>query len=242
MRTLLLGGLCSFAMIWALAGSVRPLCLADDVDPASAPPAEQKTDKPERPAGGEQPSSDAPPPDKQLLALHARFIKDAEKLANQYLKSRQPDRAVAVYEEILKLVPDEPAAKRQLEKLRHFEAVADRKVMEVKANADWQDTGVKIMAGKPYKLAATGTWTLNISRELGPDGMEMPKQLKDFKLGSLVGMVDAPGVTEPKVFVIGSSKDLTSDVSGPLMVRIHDMDPSDNQGFLKLEITGRFGE
>ena len=181
-----------------------------------------------------------PAPDKQLSALHAEFVKKAEKLAGEYIRRKQPDRAVAVYEEILKLVPDEPRAKQQLDRLRQFEANAGRKVFEVQANRDWQDTGVRVIAGKPLKMTALGTWTLNMSADLGPDGMEMPKVLKDFKLGSLIGMIDDPAAKEPKYFVIGSAKELTADQSGPLLVRIHDPDPSDNHGAVTLEITGRF--
>src|SRR5262249_16480483 len=159
----------------------------------------------------------------------------------QYLKTRQPDRAVAVYREILKIVPDEPEAKHQLDNLRAKEAVADSKVFIVQANRDWQDTGIRVIAGKPLKLSATGTWSLNMSHEVGTDGIdEMPKAIKDFRFGSLVGRIDDPEAKEPKFFVIGSGKEMRFDQSGPLLVRIHDTDPSDNQGSLKLEITGRF--
>jgi hypothetical protein len=220
-------------MILALAGPAPRVRSADDTPTNPATPDETKASKSES-------DSLVPAPDKRLTALHAEFIKKAEKLAGEYVRAKQPDRAVAVYEEILKLVPDEPRAKQHLDELRQFEAKAGRKVFEVKANADWQDTGVRVIAGKPLKLAASGTWTLNMSSDLGPEGMEMPKVLKDFKLGSLIGTIEDPGAKEPKFFVIGSAKDLTTDQSGPLLVRIHDPDPSDNRGSLTLEITGRF--
>jgi hypothetical protein len=234
MRNFWGGGLCVVAILLALAGPAPRVRSADDETPAT-PDAAGET----KPAKSE---SDAlvPAPDKQLSALHAEFVKKAEKLAGEYVRRKQPDRAVAVYEEILKLVPDEPRAKQQLDRLRQFEATAARKVFDVQANRDWQDTGVRVIAGKPLKLAASGTWTLNISSDLGPEGMEMPKALKDFKFGSLIGTIDDPAAKEPKYFVIGSAKDLTTDQSGPLMVRMHDPDPSDNHGALSLEITGRF--
>jgi hypothetical protein len=210
--------------------------------PAEQKPADGKDEKTEKDKDKDKVESDAltPAPDKQLTALHARFIKDAEKLANQYLKSKQPDRAVAVYKEILKIVPDEPGARQQLEKLRQYEAVADRKTFKVQAKGDWQDTGVRVLAGKPLKLAATGSWICGMSVETGPNGIEMPKALKDLRLGALVGMIDDPSATETKVFAIGAEKDLTSQQSGALLVRMHCIDPSENQGSLLLDITGRF--
>ncbi len=241
MRNFWSGGLCLMAMTLALIAPAPHVRSADDSpDSSDAPPPSTPTDaKPEKPA---KPESDslAPAPDKRLSALHLDFIKKAEKLASEYERAKQPDRAVAVYQEILKLVPDEPRAKQRLDRLRQFEATAGRKVFEVQANRDWQDTGVRVIAGKPLKLAASGTWTLNLSSELGPTGLEMPKVLKDFNLGSLVGMIDDPTAKEAKPFVIGAAKDLNVEQSGPLLVRMHDPDTSDNRGALMLEITGRF--
>ncbi|HEX4144350.1 MAG TPA: hypothetical protein VHY91_12650 [Pirellulales bacterium] len=227
------GGLCLLAIILALVGPALHV-RSDDDTPGTIDGTDET--KPPKSEG----DSLVPAPDKRLTALHAEFIKKAEKLAGDYVRTKQPDRAVVVYEEILKLVPDEPRAKQQLDRLRQFEATAGRKVFEVQANRDWQDTGVRVIAGKPLKMTASGTWTLNLSADLGPDGLEMPKVLKDFKFGSLIGMVDDPAAKEPKYFAIGSAKDLTTDQSGPLLVRIHDPDPSDNHGALTLEITGRY--
>ncbi len=219
------------------AGSAWPLRRRPCSDNPQRDARPRSTDaKPAKP----EPDALQPPPDKRLTALHAEFIKKAEKLAGEYERAKQPDRAVAVYQEILKLVPDEPQARQRLDRLRQFEASAGRKIFEVKANGDWQDTGVRVIAGKTLKLAASGTWTLNMSTDLGPDGMEMPKVLKDLKLGSLVGTIEDPTAKELKPFAIGSAKDLTSEQSGPLLVRMHDPDPSDNRGALTLEITGRF--
>ncbi|HTU26843.1 MAG TPA: hypothetical protein VMF30_15650 [Pirellulales bacterium] len=210
--------------------STTPDTANPDAFPEGKPPKAEKGDS----------DSLTPAPDKRLTALHAEFIKKAEKLAGEYVRSKQPDRAVVVYEEILKLVPDEPRAKQQLDKLRQFEAVAGRKVFEVQAKADWQDTGIRVIAGKPLKLAASGNWTLNVSQEVGPDGMEIPKVLKDVRLGALIGMINDPAAKESKPFVIGASTELSTKESGPLLVRIHDPEPADNRGSLTLEITGRF--
>ncbi len=173
--------------------------------------------------------------------MHTKFVADAQKLAKQYLKTRQPDRAVAVYRRDLEDCSRRPGGQATTGQPAPKEAVADSKLFVVQANRDWQDTGVRMIAGKPLKLAASGTWTLNMSHEVGPDGLdEMPKAIKDFRFGSLVGRIDDPDAKEPKFFMIGSGKEVRFDQSGPLSVRIHDTDPSDNLGSLRLEITGRF--
>ena len=199
------------------------------------PPAEAGADKPEK--------TTKPPPfanDKKLLALHNEFIKKAEKLASEYEHGKQSDKALLLYEQILKLAPDYEKAQQQLDRLRQREANSGHKTFEVHANKDWQDTGVRVIAGKPLKLTATGEWTFNMSHQLGPDGMEIPKALKDFKLGSLIGVIADPETKTPKPFYIGPAKEFVAEQSGPLLVRMHDSDPSDNRGSLTLEIVGRF--
>jgi hypothetical protein len=191
--------------------------------------------------GGRAKKEAAPlPNDKRLLALHNDFVKKAEKLATEFEHARQNEKAVIVYEQILKLMPDYEPAQMQLDRLRQREASSNRKTFEVQANKDWQDTGVRVIAGKPIKLTATGEWTFNMSHKLGPDGMEIQKALKDFKLGSLIGIIADPEAKQPKPFYIGPSKEFVADQSGPLLVRMHDSDPSDNKGSLMLEIVGRF--
>ena len=140
----------------------------------------------------------------------------------------------------MRLTPDYEFAQQQLDRLRQREFSASRRSFEVQANKDWQDTGIRLIAGKPVKLTASGEWTFNMSHKLGPDGMEIPKALKDFKLGSLIGIIADPEAKTPKPFYIGANKEFVAEQSGPLLVRMHDSDPSDNKGSLVLEITGRF--
>ena len=200
---------------------------------------QMEEEQPDKTNGGKKPESTLPV-DKKLLKLHVDFVKQAEKLAKDYEMGKQGEKAAIVYEEILKLMPDHEKAKASLDRLRAREATAGRKLFEVAANKDWQDTGVRTIAGKPIKLAAAGEWTLNMSQQLGPEGMEIPKQLKEFKLGSLVGIIVDPAAKEQKPFYIGAGKDFVAETSGQLMVRMHDFDPGDNRGSVKLEIVGRF--
>jgi hypothetical protein len=209
----------------------------DDEKPE--PSAGEKTDNPDKP--NKTKKEPAPlPNDKKLIALHTDFIKKAEKLAAEYEHGKQADKAVIVYEQILKLVPEYDRAQQQLDRLLQREANSGHKSFEVQASKDWQDTGVRAIAGKPLKLEATGEWTFNMSHKLCPEGMEIPKVIKDFKLGSLIGIIADPTAKTPKPFYIGAGKEFVAEQSGPLLVRMHDSDPSDNKGSLMLEIVGRF--
>jgi hypothetical protein len=231
-----------FAACALLASGAVLIRAADEPADPPAQPDEAKTDKPDK----EKPDKEKVgkpvplPNDKKLIALHNDFIKKAEKLAAEYEHGKQGDKALLVYEQILKLVPEYDKAQQSVDRLKLREANSGRKAFEVQADRDWQDTGVRVIAGKPLKLTASGTWTFNMSHTLGPDGMEIPKVLKDFKLGSLIGIIADPSSKTPKPFYIGPSKEFVAEQSGPLMVRMHDTDPSDNRGSLTLEIVGRF--
>lgn len=181
------------------------------------------------------------PNDPKLLKLHRQFVREAEQLATDYEQEGDVDRARAVYNEILKLVPAYPRARARLAEIRTREATADKKRFEVRADKGWQDTGVIVKQGKPIRIAASGVWTWKMTRRLGPDGMEIPAEVKDFPLGSLIGIV-VTGEKDKKVkpFLIGPGTQFMAKQTGRLLVRMHDPDPGDNEGLLDVDITGTF--
>lgn len=196
-------------------------------DEEPQPPAEQKVELPQDP---------------RLLALHKDFVTKAEKLAVEYERGGELDKAREVYVQILRLVPNYPAAVRKLDEITQREATAERKVVDVAADQGWQPTGIQLQAGKPVRIKATGEWTFRMVHKLSADGMEIPEELRDFKLGALVGMIAGGDPKDVKPFAIGANYEFTPDRSGQLMLRMYDSDPSDNAGKLSVEITGTFAK
>ena len=182
------------------------------------------------------------PSDPRLLALHKDFVVKAEKLATEYENKRDIEKARVVYEEILKLVPGYPKAVAALEKINQQELSADRAVFSCLANKSWQDTNVRTVAGKPIQISAGGTWTVKIEHDLGGNGMEIPKELRDFNLGSLVGVIDTGSgqVEDFRPFLIGESYEFVAEETGRLMLAMWDTDHSDNTGKLSVTIRGTF--
>jgi hypothetical protein len=192
-----------------------------------------------------QPKPESPkypplPNDQRLLAIHLEFVKKAEALAQEYERDKEFGKAKDVYQEILKLVPQYPPARAKLGELTKHEATADRATFVVQANKTWQDTGVTVIPGKPITIRAAGTWTFNLSSELGPDGLKIPTNLKGYSLGALVGIVSSPTVKEPRPFTVGSEHSFTADRKGKLMLRMYDIRPEDNKGSMNVEIVGTF--
>ncbi|HEY1067897.1 MAG TPA: hypothetical protein VGE52_17370, partial [Pirellulales bacterium] len=125
------------------------------------------------------------PEDPKLAKLHKDYITEATKLVIEYDKKKDLDKLRAVCEDILRVMPKHPGAQEMLKKIHAEEATAETAKLEVLANKGWQETGVIVQAGKPISIRAVGTWTFNAEADLGPNGMEIPKEWRDFNLGSL---------------------------------------------------------
>ncbi|HEX4130129.1 MAG TPA: hypothetical protein VHZ24_08805 [Pirellulales bacterium] len=182
-----------------------------------------------------------PPDDKRLLEIHKKFVIEAEKLAVEYERDNKLDKARAVYAEVLRLIPTYTPAQQSTERLIGKQYSAERKQLDVMANKGWQDTGVVVAAGMPIHIRADGSWTFRMTHEVSGDGMAVPEELQEFKLGALVGMVDdGTSSNEIKPFLVGSQYEFTAEKTGKLMLRMYDTDPSDNQGKLNVTIAGTF--
>jgi hypothetical protein len=190
--------------------------------------------------GGGTPAGRELPKDEKLVQLYANFVRDAEKIAQDYERQNKIDEARAVYQEIQRLVPQYRVAQQKLEEFRKQEETADRKQLDISADKGWQDTGVYAVAGKPLTIKATGTWTFSLSHNVSPDGIELPADLRSFSLGSLIGVIVDSESEQQRPFLIGSSQSLVPSQSGRLMLRMYDTDPTDNSGRLRVEIQGTF--
>jgi len=190
----------------------------------------------------EEPKHPPLPDDQRLLALHLEFVKKAERLAKEYETAKQYHKAADVYVEILKLVPQYPAARNKLAAIRKMEATAQKVLFTVQANKGWQDTGVTVQPGRPVIIRAGGVWTFNLSSQLGPEGMTIPEELRDYNLGCLIGAINTGNPKELKPFVVGSQYSMIAEKKGRLFLRMYDIKPDDNKGSLKVEILGTFQE
>jgi hypothetical protein len=76
---------------------------------------------------------------------------------------------------------------------------------------------------------------------LPPDGIEIPKELQNFPLGSLVGKIATSATDdEAKVFVVGAGTSFTAEADGRLFLRMYDSDPEDNLGKVSVYIEGTY--
>ena len=179
--------------------------------------------------------------DPRLAKIQKDFVLETARLAQDYEKKQDIERARSCYEQILRLVPKHPGAEQALQKIRDSELNAERKQLPISATKGPQDTGIDVIANRPITIHAEGSWTFRMEQELGPEGMKIPDELRDFDLGSLMGLIHTgQDPKDLKPFLVGKDCELVPKESGRLLLFMWDADHSDNTGRLNVEIRGTF--
>jgi hypothetical protein len=153
------------------------------------------------------------------LEIHKNFVLAAE-AAGDYERTIKRTKARSCYTEILRLVPSH-AGRRELEKIKVKEATAEKKLVDVFANKGWQDTGITIAEGRPLTIRSNGEWVMKMTYTLSADGIEIPKELRDFPLGALVGAhFESADLSEAKPFMVGAEKSFEPTTPGKLYLHV----------------------
>lgn len=184
------------------------------------------------------------PSDPQLLGLHKEFIVKAEKLAAEYERKKQFDKAREVYESLVRLVPKYSSAEEGLNRILGNQSRQDKKLTEVLANQMWQDSGVALRQDMPVHVEIKGTW--KVVYETGPKGIEIPEEFRPrdnrIKLGTLIAVIaNSPAeLADERPMILEDGKDFVARKTGRLYLRMFDVDPTDNEGKLYVLIQSTF--
>ncbi len=122
----------------------------------------------------------------------------------------------------------------------------DRKLVDVSANAGWQDSGIVLQKGMPVHIEVRGTWKVVLETDAA--GFVIPEKMRPrasrIHLGSLVGVIaSSPSELEKmKPFLIKPGQDFVAKESGRLSMRMFDIQPADNEGALKVLVQNTFGK
>ena len=182
------------------------------------------------------------PSDPQLLALHKEFVSKAEKLALEYERKKQFDKAREVYSSMVRLSPSYTNAEAGLGRTLSNQTVQDKQLTTIVATQAWQDSGVSLVAGMPVHTETKGTW--KVVYETDASGIDIPEEFRPrdgrIKLGTLIAVVaNTPAeLAEGKPFVLDG--DFIAKKSGRLYLRMFDVDPTDNEGKMIVLIQSTF--
>lgn len=191
----------------------------------------------------QQPPKEEPldlPADPRLVELHREFVTKAEKLGDEYARKKDWEKARVAFSEILKLVPNYKPAVEKMKVINGELSNANKKIVTVEAREGWQDTGIDVVAGSPMGFRTEGEWMF---AHIGDaNGLEIPREMRDYRLGSLIGVVAKSAVPDKDTvpFTIGAQKQMNMPQTGRLLLKMHDVYNDDNRGSIRVEITGNF--
>lgn len=194
----------------------------------------------QRRQGGKEDETLKLPPDPRLVEIHREFVSKAEKLGDEYARKKDWEKARVAFTEILKLVPNYKPAVEKMKVINGELSNANRKVVTIEARDGWQDTGIDVVEGSPIGFRAEGEW---IFVHIGdPNGFEIPREMRDYKLGSLIGVVAKSAVPDKDTvpFSIGAQRQMNAPQTGRLLLKMHDIFNDDNRGSIRVEISGNF--
>lgn len=180
------------------------------------------------------------PADPRLVEIHREFVSKAEKLGDEYARKKDWEKARVAFTEILKLVPNYKPAVEKMKVINGELSTANKKVVTVEAREGWQDTGIDVVAGTPITFRTEGEWMF---AHIGDaNGLEIPREMRDYRLGSLIGVVAKSAVPDKDTvpFTIGTQKQMGMPQTGRLLLKMHDIYNDDNRGSIRVEITGNF--
>jgi hypothetical protein len=115
----------------------------------------------------------------------------------------------------------------------------------IKAGERWNDTGIDVAAGRPYRVAAHGRWE-DWGRPYGPDGGPSDTPVLRLTAGlrraptenwfALIGVLDRDPATR---FLIGAGRDWAAPRGGRLLCYANDawLMYFNNTGAVTLEVT-----
>ena len=91
----------------------------------------------------------------------------------------------------MRLLPDNVLATQGRNRVLREQSLRDKKILDIPANLNWQDTGINLIEGMPVHIEAKGEW--QVINEVGPEGVIIPENLKlrgiNFQLGELIGVI-----------------------------------------------------
>ena len=194
--------------------------------------------------------------DAQAQQLRDTFVRDAVALADGFAEAKQPEKAMALLDAVLRVAPDAPGVEQKVEALNESVLASGETTFDLPAGGGWVPAG-RVFKGQPYRIAAAGEYRLQLNGDVGPAGLPpgdktagyLPDQPLGALLGSHVAAADLRGQRRPArgrdqgpdVFVLGDREgsERTPDDDGMLFLRLNVPEGAKLNGKLRVTVSGR---
>lgn len=187
--------------------------------------------------------------------LRQEYARGAVGLATEYEKAGDPAAAIALLEDVNKIVPDAPGLKEKLAELQEDVLSAGETTLTIDAPTEWV-TVAQVREGAKFRLTASGGYRISMTGAATVEGLP-PGDAKaglvpEHPLGALIGAYVDPAALRPRggqrddkqklpeVFpVAGKDVERTAAASGVLMVRLNLPPGAKVNGKLRVMMSGQ---
>ena len=195
--------------------------------------------------------------DAKAQQLRDTFVREAVTLADGFAEAKQPEKAMALLEAVLRVAPDAPGVEQKVEALNESVLSSGETTFDLPAGGAWVPAG-RVFEGQPYRIAAAGDYRLQLNGDVGPAGLPpgdptagyLPDRPLGALLGSHVAAADLRGPRRParggrdrgpEVFVLGErdGSEQTPEEDGMLFLRLNVPEGAKLNGKLRVTVSGR---
>jgi len=181
--------------------------------------------------------------DIKFNTMQADFLRETEKLANDYYEAGHFDKAKALLKTVLALDPKRAGVDAKIKFIDEKVLSAHETDFDLDADGTWHATKIVLTKDEPVRLSVKGTYRLMLTMMTGPKGLPASDPKIDMVSGIPLGAVMGIIVTGDKdkrgnPFDIGEGDQITPKESGLLYLRVNCPPENKNTGKLKISMSG----
>lgn len=179
----------------------------------------------------------------QLRAERAEeaLLKELTEIAVELQKQGQREQCLTVLERIEHINPSVPGVKEKISLIREELISENGTSFDLDTSKGWGGPVVEVESGKPFRIAVTGDYRLNINAILLPTGIstEDPSRdpVREAPFGSVIGLIVTDGKPGTP-FNVGAGLEMTPKKSGTLFLRTNVPLAAKCTGTLKVQLSG----
>jgi len=182
--------------------------------------------------------------DAKFTTMQSDFLRETEKLANEYYEAGHFDKAKALLKTVLSLDPKRPGVDAKITFIDEKVLTAHETDFDLDADGGWHATKISLTKDEPIRLSVKGTYRLMLNAVLTPKGFPASDPKIDMIAGIPLGAVTGIVVSSEKEgkkgnpFDIGDGDQFTPKETGQLYLRVNCPQDNKNVGKLKISMTG----
>lgn len=176
-----------------------------------------------------------------------QFLRDTAQLAKDYEAAGLLEKAKALLKTVQRVDGSIPGVKEKLETIEETILTANPYIFQIDTAKGWGDSVGRVQKGKPFRVAAKGSYKFVVQETLGPTGFPSGDPLRQMTRGISSGALMAlvvpindkgkPGKPGQPI-VIGEGKEITPKDSGLLFIGVNAPQGNRNVGKLDVQLSG----